>query len=110
MIPVTYGSALTAKQKRSPRLLQRAGFLSARFIGIILLALLALLYIAQESQGASSNIGLQASNSEAAVLVEKQQQLELEALRLKSLDSISQSAPQLGLEPTESIEHLDALK
>ncbi len=108
MIPATYSPSLVAHQPRSKRVLARAGFLSARFVGILLLAVFALLYVAQESQGATRNVEAQSYKSEVNTLIEKQQQLEIDALRLKSIDGLSQSAPQLGLEPVESVEYLGA--
>ena len=107
MIPVTYRHNVNLRPSRSTASgLKLGASLSFRFIGFVLLALLALLYIAQSSQGATKRVELQSLHTQTDELVNQQDQLRLEALRLQSLDAISQSASTLGLESVSGVEHL----
>lgn len=105
MVPVTYATQFQSRSRRSSGLV-RIGFLSARMIGMLLLALFALLYIAQSSQGATKRIAVQQYRSQADELNYEEDQLRIEANRLQSLDTITQAAPTLGLEPVTDVEHI----
>jgi hypothetical protein len=106
MIPVNYAHAGNRQKQKSSRSMFRLGVASLRLVGFAILAVLALLYIAQSSQGATKRIEVQSLRSTADELVHEQDQLQLEALRLQSLDTISQSVTDLQLEPATNSEFL----
>jgi cell division protein FtsL len=82
----------------------KMGSVSGRFIAIVVLALLALLYIAQASQGATKRVTAQDLSAKVDDLTQEQNQLQFEALRLQSFDTIAKDAPTLGLQPVTSVE------
>ncbi len=102
MIPVSYNQRLLG-YKPSKRL-GNLGFITSRLAGFVLLASLALLYIAQSSQGAAKRIEVQSLRTQAENLVTQEDQLRLEALRLQSLDTISQAIDPLGLQAVTDVE------
>ncbi len=107
MFPVTYSSStFSSRTSRTSGKFAKAGFVSARFVGLLILAVLALLYIAQSSQGATKRIEVQSLRTKADELVTDEGQLKLEVQRLQSLDSVSQAAGQLNLEPVNEVEYL----
>lgn len=106
MVPVSYATSSLHTRRSASHRVARLGFLSARMIGFILLALLALLYIAQTSRGASTRITEQSLKAQADQLTYEQKQLLLDANRLRSLDTLRQSAPATELEPVTTIEYL----
>ncbi len=65
-----------------------------------------MLYIAQSSQGATKRIEVQSLKATADEMLIQQDQLELEAKRLQSVDTLSQSVEQLQLEPATGAEYL----
>lgn len=98
MIPATYPNHFQSRTRSGNRLF-RAGMFSSRMISIVLLALLALLYIAQSTQGATNEVKYQRLRSQADATAQQNDQLELDAERLQSLSNLDKSAPALGLEP-----------
>ncbi|HEY1074504.1 MAG TPA: hypothetical protein VGE59_02275 [Patescibacteria group bacterium] len=107
MIPVTYGATtVNSRINRPGRAAARIGFFSVRMIGFLMLAILALLYIAQSSQATTKRLDVQSTRQQADLLTTEEDQLRLEAKRLQSLDTISQSATTLQLEPVQSVEFL----
>lgn len=106
MVPVAYHQSLSSRGQHSSRSLVTLGFFSIRMIGFLVLAILALMYVAQSSQGATKRIQVQSLRAQADTLVTEEDQLRLEAKRLQSLDTISQSVDQMQLEPVQSVEFL----
>jgi hypothetical protein len=106
MIPVTYATHISTRSKK-PNRGSRFGVASIRFIGFMILAIFGLLYIAQTSQGATKRVEVHQLRNQADVLSQEQEQLQLEALRLQSLDTIDQAAASLGLENVTSVEELN---
>lgn len=105
MVPLTYAGSFQSPSKRTKPFV-RFGLASTRMVGFIILAILALLYIAQSSQGATKRIEVQSLRANAEELSVENEQLRLEALRLQSLDTISQSSDALQLEPVRDVEQL----
>lgn len=103
MVPVSYTSHIPTRSRRSTAL--KMGAFSGRFIALVALALLAMLYIAQASQGATKRVTAQELSTKVEDLTQEQNQLEFEALRLQSFDTIAKDAPTLGLEPVTNVEH-----
>lgn len=107
MIPVTYGSrSVNSRINRPGRAVATVGFFSVRMIGFLMLAILALLYIAQSSQATTKRLEVQSTRQQADLFATEEDQLRLEAKRLQSLDTISQAASGLGLEPVLSTEFI----
>lgn len=106
MIPVSYVNHMTTGSHKPSRKLLRMGFVSSRLIGFLILALLALLYIAQSTEATTKRVEVQSLRSQSGLMVTEQDQLELEAIRMQSLDTITKAASQLGLEPVNTVEHL----
>lgn len=106
MIPVSY-SHRTYANTPQPSVFWRLGAFSTRFLGLLILAFVALLYIAQSSQGATKRIEQQTLRSKVDTLVQEQDQLRLDLVRQQAtLDSISQSTTDMELEPVNSVEFL----
>ncbi len=106
MIPVNYSTQLNPTSRNRGSRLIKAGFWSSRLIGITLLALLALLYIAQNSQGATKQINYEQSKTDAESLQQDNKDLMININRLKALATIDQSTQDLKLQPVQSIEFL----
>ncbi len=98
MIPATYPNHFQSRSRSTNRLVG-AGIFSSRMISIILLALLALLYIAQSTQGATNEVKYQRLRSQAETTAQENEQLQLDAERLQALSNLDKSVPSLGLEP-----------
>lgn len=76
----------------------RIGPLSIQFVVIIILAALALLYLAQSTQGATKNYQVRELEDQKSKLQQENDRLEIESVRLKSLNEIKNSAEKLNLE------------
>jgi hypothetical protein len=75
-------------------------------IGFLFLAIMALIYIAQSTEGATKQVESQSLRTRTEELKREEEQLKLEADRLRaSAEIITKSAQDLGLEPTTSVEH-----
>ncbi len=79
----------------------------SRFVGLIVLAVLALLYIAQASQVSTKSVEVQNLRQKTASLTTDVDQLQLESARAQTLDMISTQASPLGLQPVDSVEYLN---
>lgn len=106
MVPAAYSTTIGPRSIRKGGGIVRDGFLSSRMIGFILLALLALLYIAQSSQGATKEIKVQSLRSQIETIEQDNKQLELEAARAQALSTVEKSVPDAGLESVQSVEYL----
>jgi cell division protein FtsL len=106
MIPVSYVNHMSTQSQRPSRKLVRLSLVSSRLIGFLILAILALFYIAQSTGATTKRVEVQSLRSQADTMETEQADLELNITRMKALDTITQSAGQLGLEPVTSVEHL----
>lgn len=77
----------------------KIGPISLKFITIALLAIAALFYLAQSSQGASFKYKIMELEDQKEKIQTDVKQLEMESARLKSLNEIKNSAQNLNLEP-----------
>ncbi len=75
----------------------KIGPLSIQFIVIIILAAMALLYLAQSTQGATKNYKLQELKDQKEKLEADTARMEVEAARLKSLNEVQKNSESLGL-------------
>ncbi len=75
------------------------GPVSTKVIGVVLVALLALFYLAQSTQSATRNYAIQDLNDRKTTLESNKEELTVEATRLKSLQTIQDKAEELNLEP-----------
>jgi hypothetical protein len=77
----------------------KIGPISLKFITIALLAIAALFYLAQSTQGASFKYKIMELEDQKDKIQTDVKQLEMESARLKSLNEIKNSAQNLNLEP-----------
>lgn len=77
------------------------GPVSTKVFGIVFLALVALFYLAQSTQSATRNYAIQDLEDRKAQLESSKDELTVEAMRLKSLQSIQGRAEETGLEPEQ---------
>ncbi len=80
------------------------GPLSVRFLTIAVLSVLALFYLIQSSQGESSGLRANDLIKEKEELRQEMRRLELESIRLRSLNEIKKNSS--SLEPVNQINHL----
>ena len=86
-------------RKRTFSRLIKIGPLSLKFITLIILAAVALFYLAQTTQSATKTYKVRELRLKKEKLKEKNQRLEIEAIRLESLKQISQGLEGDNLEP-----------
>ena len=79
----------------------------SRYYGIIVLALLAMLYIAQATQTSTKSVEVQGLHEKIGDLTNSVDQLQLESARAQTLDMISTEASPLALQPVDSVEYLN---
>lgn len=95
---ITHSNSIDAGiRKRTISKDLQIGPLSIQFIIVIILAAIALLYLAQSTQSASKNYKLEQLREEKAKLQLETQRLDVESTRLKSLPEIQKSAEELNL-------------
>lgn len=95
----------------------RMGQVSVRFVMIGLLAAVALLYLAQSTQGAARSYQIQALEKERQKLDHERDRLEIEAIRLQSLPEIEKAFPTtpspedgtVSWEAVHQVEYLDGV-
>jgi len=80
----------------------KIGPVSLSFVSIIILAALALFYLAESTQGATKNYQVRELEDQKTQLVQEQQRLEVESVRLKSLSEIKQSTENGNLEENKN--------
>ena len=80
------------------------GPLSFRFLTIAILSVLALFYLIQSSQGESSSLRANELLKEKEELQREMKRLELESIRLRSLNEIKKNSS--SLEPVQQINYL----
>lgn len=86
-------------RKRTIGRLTSLGPTSTKIIGIALVAMLALFYIAQNTQKAARNYEIQNLEDQKKILENSKDELTVEAMRLKSLQQIKDKANELKMEP-----------
>lgn len=106
MTTVTYGNGLAASRHYGRRDSWRLSRPSGRLLSIVFLALVALLYIAQSTQGSTKQLDVQQFQSQADQLASQQGQLQLEATRLQSLKVVGADTASMNLEPVTNVEYL----
>lgn len=97
-------------RKRTIKKELKIGPVSAKFITITLLALGALFYIAQSSQGSTQKYQVMQLTQNRQDLESKTKDLEVEAARLKSLDEIKKSTQNSELVPIDGSSFYTAKK
>lgn len=91
-------------RKRTLNRMVKIGPLSLKFITLIIFAAIALFYLAQTTQSATTNYKVRELKLQKESLLQENQRLAIEAVRLQSLKEISQGFKELGLENTEKLE------
>lgn len=74
------------------------GPVSVKFLTILILAAAALFYLAQTTQSATKNYKLRELEIQKSALKEENDRLQVESIRLKSLNNLSVIATQMGME------------
>ncbi|MCX6808637.1 MAG: hypothetical protein NTW50_03140 [Candidatus Berkelbacteria bacterium] len=77
-----------------------------RFVTIIIIAVLAVVYLSQSTAGASRSVKLNDLQSKQDSLSLEKERLEAEQTRLKSLQSVDQGVANQGMEQVGNVEHL----
>lgn len=98
MLIPSSGSWQPGRKKRTVRQELVIGPTSLKFITVVLLAALALFYLAQSSQSATRAYRINDLRSRAESLRSDNEQLKLDAVRLQSLQTIQDAAGKLKLE------------
>ncbi len=88
----------TGERKRTIIQTLSLGPVMSKVIGITLLSLLALFYLAQSTQSATRNYTIQNLEDQKKELQAAKDDLTVEAMRLKSLQTIQNSAEEMKLE------------
>ena len=78
-----------------------------KFITLSIFAILALVYLTQATQGANRSIKVRDVSDKKAEIQLKQERLEVEKVRLQSLQQIDQSIQKPSMEPVSKVEHLN---
>ncbi len=99
MLVTNSNNYVEGKRKRSLSRFFTLGPMSSKIIGIVLLALLGLFYLAQSTQSATRNYTIQNLEDKKKELETAKDEMTIEAMRLKSLNSIQDKAKELNLEP-----------
>lgn len=79
----------------------KIGPISLKFVTLALLAIIALFYLAQSTQGANFKYKIMELEDQKSQILQDVQQLEVESARLKSLNEIKNSAQNMVLEKEE---------
>lgn len=74
------------------------GPVSVKVLTILILAAAALFYLAQTTQSATKNYKLRELEIQKSQLKEENERLQVEAIRLKSLNTLAETAKQMGME------------
>ena len=99
MLITQSNSTVLGKKKYAIARPVSVGPISARVLGLVLVALLALFYLAQSTQSATRNYTIQDLESKKENIESAKEDLSVEATRLKSLQEVQKKAQELGLEP-----------
>lgn len=86
-------------RKRTIKKEIKVGPLSMKFVTIAIIAVGALFYLAQSTQAASSRYEIMQLQDTQKQLQAQSKDLEIEAVRLKSLNEIKSSSVSMGLQP-----------
>ena len=78
-----------------------------KFITLAIFAILGLVYLTQATEGANRSIKVQEASDKKAELELKQERLEVEKVRLQSLQQIDQNIEKPSMEPISQVQHLD---
>lgn len=85
-------------KKRTINRVVQVGPLSLRFMTLIMLAVVALFYLAQSTQSATKKYTVRGLDNEKQELTKEKDRLQIEATRLKSLQQIQSGVDKLELE------------
>lgn len=85
-------------RKRTVNRVVHLGPLSLRFMTLIMLAIVALFYLAQSTQSATKNYSIRELELQKTDLTKQKDRLDIETARLQSIQSIQGSTDKMGLE------------
>lgn len=94
-------------QKRTIGARLRLGSVSIRFVLIAILAVVTLFYLTQSTQSATKNYKIRELEDEQNKLQQEQERLEVEVIRLKSLNEIKNSTQNLNMEEVKQLNYLE---
>lgn len=99
MLITNSDSTTEGVRKRTVNRVVQIGPLSLRFITLIMLAAVALFYLAQSTQSATKRYTVRELELQKDDLSKEKDRLNIEATRLKSLPEIQGNVDRLGLQP-----------
>lgn len=88
----------------------KIGPLTLKFMTILFLAILALFYLAQSTQSATRNYKAREIEDQYNHLEEENQRLQIDVIRLKSLNEIKNGLESLNLEPAKETGYIPPVK
>jgi hypothetical protein len=88
----------------------KLGPLSLSFVTVVILAGLALFYLAQSTQSATNNYQIRELEDKKAEIANENKRLEVEAVRLKSLNEIKKSTENGALEENKQSQYSEDKK
>lgn len=96
--------------KRRQRTIQKQsvamGPAALKFVTIFVLALLTIIYLVQSTKGSTKQMDVTKLEDQAAVLKNERQDIEIEAIRLKSLQNLKTNLDTAGFEQVTKTEDL----
>lgn len=84
----------------------KLGPLSIQFVTIVILSALALLYLVQSTEGATKNYQIRELENKKSQLQDDKDRLEVESIRLKSINEIKDKTQSMGLESFNQVNYL----
>lgn len=110
MLITNNNSLETGVRKRTIGREIKLGPLSLSFVTVVILAGLALFYLAQSTQSATNNYQIRELEDKKAEIANENKRLEVEAVRLKSLNEIKKSTENGALEENKQSQYSEDKK
>ena len=85
----------------------KVGPVSLNFLTIIIISLLALFYLIQSQQAAAKNYTIKELQDTKAGIVSENEQLQLQASQLNSIENIESTAKSLQMVPSSELNYID---
>ncbi len=95
-------------KKRSMKREVAVGNNAIKFIAVAVFATLALIYLTQATEGANRSLRVRDITDKKAELELKKERLEVEKVRLQSLQQIDQNIEKPTMEPVSKVDHLNS--
>ena len=86
----------------------RIGPISLNFLTISIISLLALFYLIQSQQAATKGYAIRELEKQKEEVVTQNEELQIEAAKLRSVENIKNTADNLGMIPTVELNYLNS--